>query len=190
MKLISTLGTSPGGIYETYVNLAKGNYEGEEGQPIEISEIYVIRTKDPDVEFAWELLKAIFVCCGTPKKVEIADIPLDINDVDSRSSFQLFNNAVKEKINVGDYVDITGGRKSMSVAAALAAVTMKAHVVNSIIPQKETNRIQDMVKRLKDKKEIIGTIGNRGKNADTEKQCKDLGICDLVSSLARTILLI
>ncbi|MCI2414096.1 MAG: CRISPR-associated ring nuclease Crn1 [Candidatus Aramenus sp.] len=196
MKLISTLGTSPGGIFETYVNLMLGNYDagGENAGRVQIQEIYVIRTNDPDVDFAWKLLKAIFVCCRAEKngqgQVTLVDIPLNVNDINSRSDFQTFNNAVKNRINVGDYVDVTGGRKSMSVAAALAALSQRAHVVNTIIPQEELNRIQGLVRKLKEKKGEIESLGNKGLTQSTKKECESLGICELVSNKARTILLI
>jgi len=73
VKLIATLGTSPGGIFETYTNLINGTYESENPTKIEIQDVYIIRTKDKEVELAWKLVKALFICMRVP--AQIADIP-------------------------------------------------------------------------------------------------------------------
>jgi CRISPR-associated protein Csx14 len=176
VKLVATLGTSPGGVFETYMNLKSGNYGGE---PVDIKEVYIIRTSDKAVELAWKLVKAIFVCCGS-KEVEIADIPLPINDIVTKEDYEIFRKGLQGKISKGDYVDFTGGRKAMSVAAAINAIRNSAYVVTTIIPQNEYNRIQNLIKQLKE--EEIDEAG-KGKCVNKEK------FCELISKDARTILL-
>lgn len=183
VKLVCTLGTSPGGIFETFMNLKKGNYEAEDSKtPVEIDEVYVIRTSDAAVEFAWKLVKAIFVCCERPQ-AKIVDIPVEIQDINSIADFEKFRSKLSSVISPKDYVDFTGGRKAMSVAAALVAMGVKAHVVTTIIPQEEYNRISSIVKELQSKKELVEKAGKGECNEIKDK------ICSLVSNNARTIIL-
>jgi CRISPR-associated protein Csx14 len=184
-KLVSTLGTSPGGIFETYVNLRKGKYEGDEVKAIDIKEVYVIRTLDKSVEFAWKLVKSIFACCKEKgDEVTIADIPISIQDINSPDDFKKFKKEICSRINVGDYVDFTGGRKAMSVAAALSAREVKAHVVTTIIPQNEYNRISEIIKELRGKEDLVEKAGNG--NCESIRDT----ICKLVSNEAKTVLLL
>ncbi|QKR00683.1 CRISPR-associated protein [Metallosphaera tengchongensis] len=181
-KLIATLGTSPGGVFETYVNLTSGNYEGENAVPADITEVYVIRTTDKSVEFAWKLVKAIFACCKG-EGVNLADIPIPIQDINSTQDFKVFKSGVLSRISVGDYVDFTGGRKAMGVAAALSARERGAHVLTTIIPQGEYNRISEEIKGLTSKENLVEMAG-KGNCSEV----KDV-ICRLVSKNARTVLL-
>ncbi|MFP3064814.1 MAG: CRISPR-associated ring nuclease Crn1 [Sulfolobus sp.] len=180
VKLISTLGTSPGGVFESYLNLINGKYEAENPIKVEIDTVYIIRTKDPEVEFAWKLVKAVFACCGG-RNVTVADIPLPITDIFSRDDYLTFLRNVKDKISKEDYVDITGGRKAMSVAAAIAARYRNANILTTIIPQNEYNRIQQLIKGFKEKKEVI----EKSANGECSKE-----VCELISKEARTILLL
>ncbi|AKV74186.1 MULTISPECIES: CRISPR-associated ring nuclease Crn1 [Metallosphaera] len=177
VKLVSTLGTSPGGVFETFMNLRQGKYEAENPVPVDIKEVYVIRTSDPAVERAFRLLKAIFACCGG-REVEVAGIPLAMNDINTRSDYLQFRREVLSRISPGDYVDFTGGRKAMSVAAVLAARQREAHVVTSIIPQADYNEIQSKMKDFKDEDILEGENG----------RCK-VDFCVLTSRNVKTILL-
>jgi len=180
MKLIATLGTSPGGIFETYTNLINGNYEAEKPEKVEISEVYIIRTRDKDVEFAWKLVKALFACMKVP--AQIADIPVNISDITSKNDYEQFRKAVFEKISKGDFVDFTGGRKAMSVAAAIGALKRDANLVTTIIPQQEYNRIQQKIKELKEKEDEIERAGNGDCRIAEELK-------EIIAKNAKTILL-
>jgi len=187
-NLVCTLGTSPGGIFETYKNLRGGNYEANEdagkASSTKINEVYVIRTSDKAVEFAWKLVKAIFACCREKDdEVIIADIPISIQDITSPNDFKKFKKEILSRISVGDYVDFTGGRKAMSVAAALSAREVGAHVVTTIIPQGEYNRISKIIEELKGKEDLVERAGN----GDCES-IRDT-ICKLISNEAKTIVL-
>lgn len=183
VKLVSTLGTTPGGIFETFMNLRQGKYEGEDVKPIDIKEVYVIRTSDKGVEFAWKLVKAIFTCCKGGE-VTISDIPLPMQDITSPEDFKKFRREVFSRVSVGDYVDFTGGRKAMSVAAALVAREVKAHVVTTIIPQEEYNRVLGVINVLKNMGDLVEKAGKG--NCDPIKDY----ICKLVSNEARTVVLL
>ncbi|QGR19648.1 CRISPR-associated ring nuclease Crn1 [Stygiolobus azoricus] len=179
-RLIATLGTSPGGIFESYKNLIEGNYQGDNVEKVKIDEVYIIRTSDKAVEFAWKLVKAIFTCCGA-KDVRVYDIPLSITDINSRQDFLTFKREVESKINNGDFVDITGGRKSMSVAAAMSARNRNAKIITTVVPQAEYNRVQNLIKQLEPREKEIEMAG--------EGKCQTIDICQLVSKSALTILL-
>ncbi|WP_221288388.1 CRISPR-associated ring nuclease Crn1 [Stygiolobus caldivivus] len=180
VRLIATLGTSPGGIFESYKNLINGTYEEDNPEKIRVDEVYVIRTADKSVEFAWKLVKAIFVCCGG-RDVAIYDIPLSITDIYSRKDYLLFKKEVENKIREGDFVDITGGRKSMAAAAALSAMRKRAKTITTIIPQPEYNRIQKEIEGLKSREAEIESAG--------DGRCEGISVCSLVSKSALTIML-
>lgn len=181
-KLIATLGTSPGGIFETYTNLINGTYESENPRQIEIQDVYIIRTKDKEVEFAWKLVKALFICMKVP--AQIADIPLPINDITSKEDYEIFRKEIFQRINKGDFIDFTGGRKAMSVAAAIGAVKKEAYLVTTIIPQQEYNRIQQQIKELKNREKEIDDVINTHTCDKIEDELKKL-----ISHGAKTILL-
>ncbi|AEB95239.1 MULTISPECIES: CRISPR-associated ring nuclease Crn1 [Metallosphaera] len=186
VKLISTLGTTPGGVIETYLNLIRGNYEAEDPHPVKIDHIYVIRTDDEAVNFAWSLIKAISPCCESVK-VELVDIPLNIKDIYSREDFVTFKQKISSVINDGDYVDITGGRKAMSAAAAISAMTKgKAHVVTSIIPQSEYSRISNLISKFRGMERELSEAG-RGNCEPAAKS--NLNFCELLSKDCRTVVL-
>ncbi|AWR96166.1 CRISPR-associated protein [Acidianus sulfidivorans JP7] len=190
VKLISTLGTSPGGVFETLNNLRRGNYNSKDNVvPVKITEVYVVRTKDRSVELAWKLIKGIFACCGD-NEVELVDIPLEISDINSVEDYDYFKKEVSSKISAGDYIDFTGGRKAMSVAAAIEAKRLNAHIVTTIIPQDEYNAIQSKIKgiNVKDLDNIIGNIKNI-KSENTKEACSKFDFCSLTSKNAKTILL-
>ncbi|BFH74169.1 CRISPR-associated ring nuclease Crn1 [Sulfurisphaera javensis] len=181
VKLIATLGTSPGGVFETYTNLINGNYESDNPSKVEIDTIYLIRTLDKDVEFAFKLVKALFICQKIPS--EVVEIKINISDITNKQEYEQFKSQIFQKIGKGDFVDFTGGRKAMSVAAAIQALKRDAYLVTTIIPQSEYNRIQNKLKELKNKEnEINDILAN-----------KNLSLCPELNELivhgARTILL-
>jgi CRISPR-associated protein Csx14 len=180
VKLVSVLGTTPGGIYETFINLSQGKYEAENPTPVKVDEVYVIRTNNEAVTFAWKLVKAIFACCGS-KGIIIADIPLPMDDINSADDFKKFRKEVGSRINVGDYVDFTGGRKAMSVAAALEGLHKRAHIVTTVVSPDEYTRVNNLLKPLKAKERDVEEAG-QGK-CDQLKE-----VCDLISKNSRTIL--
>ncbi|BCU67735.1 CRISPR-associated protein [Sulfolobales archaeon HS-7] len=182
VKLVATLGTSPGGIYETYKNLTTGNYEGENVYPVTIDEVYVVKTADPEVQLAGKLVMKIFLCLN--EKVSIAEIPLPMSDVTSKEDYEVIRRELRNKVQPGDYVDFTGGRKAMSVAAAIVAKDLRATPVTTIIPQEEYGRIQSELKEIRKDKELEKKV-LAGACDDTLKNY----ISKLVSHKSRTFLL-
>lgn len=190
VKLIATLGTSPGGIFETYTNLINGNYEADNPAKIEIDYIYLVRTTDKDVVFASKLVKALFICQKVPS--EVVEIPVNISDITSKKDYDEFKNLIFKKINKGDFVDFTGGRKAMSVAAAIGALKTQANLVTTIIPQIEYNKIQNKLKNLKNKENEIDQMLNQvyeNKTAKEEFSSLCIDLKELIAQGARTILL-
>ncbi|QGA54160.1 hypothetical protein GFS03_06035 [Sulfolobus sp. E5-1-F] len=173
VKLVATLGTSPGGVIETFLYLVR---KGET-----IDEIRVVTTSNAEVKKAWKIIRLMFICCIQEKfpKVEISEHPLDIEDIYSEEDLKKVRDFVKKQLNEGDYLDITGGRKSMSIAAALAAKSKGAKIVTSIISQDDYNRISKRIRELKD----VVEIKNR---SECNEQIKET-YCSLIVQNARTI---
>ncbi|MEM0104834.1 MAG: CRISPR-associated ring nuclease Crn1 [Candidatus Methanomethylicia archaeon] len=188
VRLIATLGTSPGGVFESFLNLSTGKYECEEcdHRPIKVDEVYIVRTIDPQVELAWKIVKVLFICCSKIE-VNLYDIPLKISDITSPRDYKEFKDNLNKFINQGDYVDFTGGRKSMSVAAALVAREKRAHVITTIIPQDEYNRISESIKKMNraELSEYANRLDHRSK---CDARFNEI-ICSLTSKSATTILL-
>ena len=86
VRLIVTLGTTPGGVYESYTNLRLGRCIGCVG-PVGIDEVYVVRSAS--VEFTWKLVKAIFTCCGAGDVV-VRDLVAPMEDVEGPEDFRRF----------------------------------------------------------------------------------------------------
>ncbi|QXJ29365.1 CRISPR-associated protein, Csx12 family [Saccharolobus shibatae B12] len=173
VKLVATLGTSPGGVIESFLYLVR------KGQNID--EIRVVTTTNAEVKKAWKIVRLMFICCIQEKfpKVEISEHPLDIEDIYSEEDLKKVKEFIEKQLNEGDYLDITGGRKSMSVAAALAAKNRGAKIITSIISQDDYNRISKRVRELKD----IVEIKNR---SECSEQIRET-YCSLIVQNARTI---
>nr|7YGL_A Chain A, CRISPR system ring nuclease SSO2081 [Saccharolobus solfataricus P2]7YGL_B Chain B, CRISPR system ring nuclease SSO2081 [Saccharolobus solfataricus P2] len=173
VKLVATLGTAPGGVIESFLYLVK---KGEN-----IDEVRVVTTSNAEVKKAWRIVRLMFVCCIQEKfpKVEISEHPLDIEDIYSEDDLRKVREFVEKQLGEGDYLDITGGRKSMSVAAALAAKNKGVKIITSIIPQDDYNKISKKVRELKE----IPEIKNRGECRQEMKET----YCSLIVQDARSI---
>ncbi len=173
-KLVSTLGTSPGGVLETFEYLVK--------KGVEITEIRVITTRNPEVDKAWRILNILFLCCLKEKypKVEIAKYQIDIDDINSEDDLRKFKEFIQGHLQPHDYMDITGGRKGMSVAAALAAKAAGALIVTSIISQQSYRTINDKIRNFTNVPELKS-------RAECNEQLKR-DYCELISKDAKTII--
>ncbi|TRM87002.1 hypothetical protein DJ521_04420 [Sulfolobus sp. E3] len=172
-KLVSTLGTSPGGVLETFEYLMKNG--------VQITEIRVITTKNPEVEKAWRILNVLFLCCVKQKypKVEIAKYQIDIDDINNEDDLRKFKEFIEGHLQPDDYMDIKGGRKGMSVAAALAAKAVGAKIITSIISQQSYRSINDKIRNLTNIPEL------KRREECNEQLEKDY--CELISKDAKTI---
>ncbi len=173
VRLIATLGKTVGGPVETLENLMNANYISPfPPKKVEIEKVIVITTGE--TKEAFYVLKTVMMCCLNFTKVE--EVALPFNDISSPSDFIMVREKVSELVRAGDYLDFTGGRKSISAAAALAAWQKGAHLVTSIIDDEEYDRIKKRYYEIKDKVMSIYTKG----------QCMNY-LCDLYTSKARTI---
>ncbi|BBD73326.1 hypothetical protein HS1genome_1715 [Sulfodiicoccus acidiphilus] len=163
---------------ESLVNLRRGTYASlGVNQPVKIDEIYVVRTRGEEVERAFRILRALLLCC-VKESPPLRDVPLDLNDVDSPEDYAKFRGAVLKLVSPGDYVDVTGGRKVMSVAAAVVARERGAHVLTTLISTKEYARVTEEARKLNEN------------SLDLSAGCsKDTSLCSLLSPQAVTVLL-
>ncbi|MBB5254596.1 CRISPR-associated ring nuclease Crn1 [Sulfurisphaera ohwakuensis] len=173
VKLVSTLGTSPGGVAETLQNLSTGKYIAPfEPKEIKFDEFIVLRTKG--TEEAYYALRAILLCCIGFEKIK--EVVFPFNDIENPKDFITVRETVREILKPGDFMDFTGGRKAISAAAVLSARDVGAHLVSTIIDQKEYGEMIVKFNKLKDKLESVYSKGD----------CRSY-FCDLMSSTARTI---
>ena len=147
-RLIATLGTSPGGIYETYKNLTNANYDAVTKKNHNIDEIILITTNDPNVNFAYKLVELIFAYFK--ESVSIKRVSINFSDIDDYKKSLEFLNIIKTiDINEKDLIDITGGRKSMSTILAIEASRKNAKIFTTIIPQNMYHKISGTISSLK-----------------------------------------
>ncbi|MDT7862698.1 MAG: CRISPR-associated ring nuclease Crn1 [Saccharolobus sp.] len=173
VRLVATLGKSPGGIAETIRNLTSGKYVAPfEPTEINIDEVIVLRTKGTDE--AYYFLKAILYCCLNITSIK--EIVFDFDDITSPKDFISVREKTRSVLKAGDYLDFTGGRKAISSAAVLAARDAGAHLVSSIVDQNEYIQMNKRFEELKDK---AMRVYNKG-------QCLSY-FCDLISPNAQTI---
>ncbi|BDC18754.1 hypothetical protein HS5_16440 [Acidianus sp. HS-5] len=173
VKLVATLGTSPGGVAETLYNLSMGNYVAPfESKELSFDELVVVRTKGTDE--AYYALKAVLICCVNYEKVREVLFPFD--DINNPKDFVTVRETVRGLLRTGDFMDFTGGRKAISAAAVLSAREVGAHLVTTIIEQQEYG---EMMKKFNQLKEKLAGVYNR-------RDCRTI-YCELMSKTARTI---
>ena len=151
-QFIATMGTSPGAVYETLLNLCRGRYDaGEETpMPVTVKLVRIIHTRDPRVEAAAKAARLLIHCSAViypegderrlPCSVPSAGlIPLSGEDVKTRRGYEELMEKVRELAGEEreTHLDVTGGRVAMAVAAALAAREAGASVYTSSIPQEK-----------------------------------------------------
>jgi len=169
MKLIATLGTSPGGVLETFEYLRK---KGDL-----VTDIVIITTGNPNVKKAYDYLLSMFSCCIKLKyqDVYIEEIRLPFDDITSEEDLIQLMKIASDKVNAGDYVDITGGRKAISMAMGMLAFKNGAKVITTIVPQEKYNEVQQEMKS--NRKPI------RGECTDQDREY----FCKLIANNATTI---
>ena len=151
-RLVATVGTQPGSVYETTLNLCRGSYDrgGEESPPIAVEELVLIYTRGREVVAAYRIARLMVACSVhvMPEQVRlpctvrrIVGVPVDVEDVDSRKSFEEFYRAVKRNVSEGDVIDVSGGRVAMGIAAARAAWEANAMVVATVVPAERYSEI-------------------------------------------------
>ncbi|MEM1627580.1 MAG: CRISPR-associated ring nuclease Crn1 [Sulfolobaceae archaeon] len=173
VNLVATLGKTPGGIAETFLNLSRGNYSSQfEVKELRFDNVFVVRTKE--VEESYYTLKAVFMCClGFPN---VRDVVLPFDDITSPEDFSKAREVIKKVLRAGDYLDFTGGRKAISTAAVLAAREVGAHIVSTVIPHEEYELANKVFMSIKD----------RAMRIYSEGDCVEY-ICRVISKNARTI---
>ena len=201
-RLVASLGTSAGVVYETLLNLCRGSYDGWYTPRLCIDEVVLVRTNAPAVEQASKVLKLLLACsdllpkdrrlpeyCRSPR---VVDIVVDVADIDSRAAFEEYAGRVTRVVGKGDVVDITGGRASMAVALARAALASPATmVVTTIIPQdkyRATTTAQSTLLKNYNVDQILNVL--------REKPCSELArempdlariLSEIVTGKAKTI---
>ncbi len=168
-SLVASLGTSPGGILETFLYLRS---KGED-----VRTITVVKTTDPGVSKAYDYLLSMFSCCVKLKYSDVILEPLDLpfSDITSSDDLIEMRNLVEEKITQGDYVDITGGRKAISMVMGMIAMKKKAKIITTIVSQKSYNQIQEKMKQ--------SHPPVQGKCSDQDKEF----FCSLIANDSKTI---
>jgi hypothetical protein len=145
------MGTSPGAVYETLLNLCRGSYDcgGTSCPRLGIDQVTLVRTSSPAVEFAARVARLLIHCNNQvfpgddPRRLpctirSVGVIPLGFPDVSTRKDYEALLQTITKSLGRGDVVDVTGGRVAMAVGAALAPITYSVRdvmIVSTSIPQ-------------------------------------------------------
>lgn len=146
-RLVATVGTSPGVVYEALLNVCRGLYDAPYSPAVPVDTVVMVHTSAPGVVRAARIARLLIHCShavfpeGDPRRLpcRVASTglaPVGAVDIDSRRAYELYHGAVSRHIGPGDVVDVTGGRASMAVAAARAAIGQPGTMVTTtIVPQ-------------------------------------------------------
>ncbi len=202
VRLLATLGTSPGPVYETLLNLCRGSYEAPYTPRIRVETVTLVHTSNPAVKDAYHAAKLLILCShtlfpeGDDRRLpgeclprEVSSLPLEIDDVASRSEYEEFVKKIQSVVGPGDIVDISGGRVAMAVAAAMYASSMPGTmVVASAVPSDAYRSLSNVFATLRQKHSLGKLV-----EAVEEKGCKaligtgaDKLFAQLVTGKART----
>ncbi len=205
-RLVATIGTSPGTVYETLLNLCRGRYDSgeEKTSPIPVDTVVIAYTSAQKVVNAYRVASLLVKCSktlfqGTKKELpspcnveKIIGVPLGIADVSSRKEYEIFYEKIGSYIDQGDVVDVTGGRVAMAVAAAIRAAKRDAMVVASTVPPekyRELGSVFDSILQTYDLDRIISEVENSGCEALDKYENLKTALRKLVTGEAQTYVL-
>ena len=198
--LISTLGTSPGGVAEIVEYLlTKG---------ININRVVLLRTKNPEVEYCAKIVRLLISLCINPG-IEIEEVIFNKEDIENEEDLrrfkELLTDVIERQRSEEIYFDVTGGRKVMSIVATIYAKSIGKDVLIAYVPHERYRYIMSRVATLKnyDIESIVLEL-NRGKKIEdlvkekpwvtevknilcNEIICKDLTIISLSFSTSNVI---
>ena len=131
VRLVVLLGRSPGVLRDVLCSLLGV------GERVEL--VYVVGTMDSLFD---EAERVLFECpCRGLEGVKVERVVLPYRDVDSLEKLFHFRSTIRRLIDSRTVVDVTGGRKLMSVGATLQAEREGARVSYLLIPPEELERI-------------------------------------------------
>ncbi len=175
------MGTSPGAVYETLLNLCRGSYDcgGGECPRLSIDQVTLVRTSEASVEAAARVARLLIHCSGEvfpegderrlPCSVRsVGVVALGFPDIRARSEYEEFRRRIASVVGQGDVVDVSGGRVAMSVGAALAPLVHRLRevvVVATSVPQNTysaTKAAMDSIKANYDIERIEQEVVEQG----------------------------
>ncbi|NOZ89330.1 MAG: hypothetical protein GXO15_05335 [Crenarchaeota archaeon] len=145
-RLVSLVGTSPGVLHTTLCKLLEHRLLSFS----ELDEVLVISTREQWATEAIEIARSC-PCPATGNSplqpgVKTSIYVTPFNDVDSQERLHNLRGLLAEIIDEGDIVDVTGGRKAMTVTAVVEAKERGATVVMTHIPPETYREIAEETK--------------------------------------------
>ena len=128
-KLVSLIGASPGTAHTTACLLLS--------QGVHITKCILVATMEQVANEAEHILRTC-KCpnTGKPPLMHTEKIILPFSDVKNAEHLRILREKLAKILDTNTILDITGGRKTMAVAAAIEALNHGATLVASIIPDK------------------------------------------------------
>jgi len=134
-RLVVLLGRSPGVLRDVICSLlARG---------VVLDKVYVVGTRDSLFDEAEKVLHACPCPQGNAKTIPLHKIILPYNDIDSFEKLTHFRTTIRALANPNTIVDVTGGRKLMSVGAAIEALQVGVQVSYLLVPPQELERLKN-----------------------------------------------
>ncbi|GEM_PF-462875 len=141
--LISTLGTSPGGVLEILHYLRSKN--------IDVGKVIIIRTKHEESEKSLKIIKlTIWLCID--ENIEVTDYTFhkqDIEDIEDLKEFKnIIDKVVKDHEDKEMIFDISGGRKVISVITALKAKSISKPIYVAFITERNRMNVKSKIEEI------------------------------------------
>lgn len=178
-RLLATLGTSPGVVYETLLNLCRGSYGGDMPR-LAIDEVTLVYTSNRLVREAYAAARLLVLCRdtvfeegderrlpGNCRVERVTGAPLGFEDITGRREYEEYINTIRRLISPGDIVDVSGGRAAMAAGAALIAALEKpkamivATVVSSEAYQKASESFRKLLEQEKKPSILMDELAGR-----------------------------
>ena len=134
-RLVALVGASPGALHTTLCLLRQ--------RGIQVDEVVVVATRREWGAEAVEIARSC-PCPGTgepPAPAAICIITLPYTDVEGPHHLAQLRRTLSTLLGPNTILDVTGGRKLMSIAAALEALRTGATIAATTIPHEEYTRI-------------------------------------------------
>ncbi len=183
--LVSTLGTSPGGVCEIlrYLALKRG---------VKINEVILIRTSDPKVEFAFKLVKLMIKLC-VGHDIKVSDCVFEKDDIESMEDLdrfrQMLTMLIEKHKNKEVHVDVTGGRKVMSIVTAIDCSKIAKGIYVAHISPEAYRYIGSKIEALKQRESVIDCLSKCvDKNLTVRDMAEQCGVIERVVREVKDIL--
>ena len=123
-RLVATMGTSPGVVYEALLNVCRGRYDAPYSPAVPVDTVVMVHTSAPGVVRAAGIARLLIYCShavfpeGDPRRLpcwveSVGLAPVDVEDVDTGKAYEVYYNSIQRHIGQGEIVDVAAARAAI-----------------------------------------------------------------------------